>query len=99
MLAFTCPEHGEFDYLHDLGDGDIAALNCPDCGTSSSKVTSYAVRGRIKMGEATQGKVEPTPNGFVSTEALADGMPGTVWRRKKNERRRDARVAEIKANI
>ena len=105
MLNFTCPTHGQFEVLTDKRDGPPEFQPCPDvdkfealeCSIMSPVVTAYAVRGRMKLGEVTQGKNDqPLPPHIMSTEALADGMPLAEWKEKNRKRDHSAAMDEIK---
>lgn len=87
MLEFTCPEHGEFEELTDRRDGKALLRKCY-CGADSPVVSSYAVMGKMKLGEVVQGKrhTNDLPPHVMRTEELADGMPHDEWRVKETKR-------------
>jgi hypothetical protein len=99
-LDFDCPEHGAFESLWDKRDGDPISEPCPDCGAASPKVTAYAVRGRMKLGEVTQGKNDTAlPPHIMSTEALADGMPMAEWKAGRKKERIERRHTWAKKQV
>ena len=99
MLDFTCPEHGDFESLCDKREGPPVAVLC-ECGASSPKVTAYAVRGRMKLGEVSQGKNDtPLPPHIMSTEALGDGMPMSEWKEGRKKKRISERRAWVKKQV
>lgn len=94
LADFRCPEHGVFE---DLGARDVDAVPCPQCGASSPWSPSPVV-GRIKLGEVQQGKFEPPPSpGALDTRALADGMPYSEWKAKRDKFRRDQKITEVRS--
>ena len=100
MLDFTCPSHGQFETLTDRRDGKALSLPCPECGEPSPVVDSYAVTGRMKLGEVSQGRnTDPPPPNVLDTRELGDGMPLDEWRAKRKKKRRDERRAWVKKQV
>lgn len=90
MLSFTCPEHGEFESLTDKREGPAVSELCA-CGEPSPVVSSYAVHGRLKLGEVSQGKrhTADIPPWVMNTESLGDGEPTEDWKKRETKRLRD----------
>jgi hypothetical protein len=108
MLDFTCPTHGEFEVMADKREDNVRHQPCPSvdpdgkstCERMSPVVDSYAVRGRLKLGEVSRGKNDqPLPPHILSTEALADGMPMSEWKGIQKKKRIEERWADNRASI
>ena len=106
MLDFVCPQHGRFESMIDRREGRPDAVACESiytpeglCGQLSPVVTSYAVVGRMKLGEASQGKNHESdrPPHIMDTRDLGEGMPMEEWQAKNKIKDRDRRHAENKA--
>lgn len=93
LADFRCEEHGVFEAIADSG---ADATSCPECGASSPWSPS-PVRGRVKLGEVSQGKFEPPPSpGALDTRALADGMPYTEWKAKREKQHKERYRRSVK---
>jgi hypothetical protein len=95
LLDFRCDDGHDFERL--VYRSEIETTMC-DCGSATRRLIS-AVVGRVRRGEVTRGANDPTPPGFASTEALADGMSVSEWRAQNRKRRRRQRMDRIKAAI
>lgn len=64
---------------------------CPACGVPSDRVIS-APKTHIKNFEVQKGKKQDKPHPFAQdTEALADGMSFSAWRKQRKKIWEDAR--------
>jgi len=115
MLDFVCPKHGRFEVLWDKRDGEPLCAECPVvvdadtfssnpagvfCLHSSPPATAYAVSGKVRLAEVSQGKNDqPLPPHILSTRELADGMSRAEWDAKNRKASRDRRHAEIKREL
>ena len=113
MYDFECPTHGKFEELCDKNDGENLFADCPDlhfpdpvnrpgsaleCNRDSPRVECYAVIGRMKLGEVTQGRnfESDRPAHILDTRALGDGMPKEEWDAKQDKIDTERRHKDVK---
>jgi hypothetical protein len=111
VAEYVCPQHGRFSATVDRdANGDPPATQactvlCEDdnfpyedpeeCGFESEWVISAPI-GRVKRGEASQGKYEPPPHaGYMDTRALGEGQSLDEWRADRAKVRQEQRIREI----
>lgn len=97
LVEYECPHCGRFEYLEQYEPHD--ERDCTTCGTLSPFVISAAAI-KPSYASATQGKgSSERPPGFVSTEALADGMKQSEYRAKLAERRKEKIRAHVRSKL
>ena len=108
MYDFECPTHGKFEELCDKNDGENRFSTCPVpnpktefvtlCSIVSPRVECYAVIGRMKLGEVTQGRnfESDRPAHILDTRALGDGMPKEEWDAKQDKIDNERRHKDVK---
>lgn len=90
---FECPVHGRFEAT---APHDTDAIACIICGVASPWVIS-APHGSVNQFEVVRGGVAKAENpGWLSTRALAEGMPIGEWKAKREKFYAEKRHAEAK---
>lgn len=97
MLDYACPSGHRFESLERRADAPDSKP-CP-CGDTATRAIS-AVVGRVKLGEATQGKNPAKyPDFVMDTRPLADGMPLKEWKRERRLKALKERVMADRAKL
>lgn len=98
MVEYYC-EHCEcrFESLETRGEVPPEARHT-ECGNMAEFVIS-APKKKTKYAEVSRGKSDPRPPHVMSTQAIADGVSTSDWRKQRSKERRDKRYSQIRANI
>lgn len=80
LLEYQCTCGARLESLESRSAPSRSLLH-PSCGGRAERCIS-AVRGRVKLGEVTQGKSDPPPPWVRSTAAIGDGQSISAWRQE-----------------
>lgn len=95
LAEYECTDHGRFEVIEDHEAQDTRP--CPECGNASAWCFP-APSIKPNYASVTQGKRE-RPAGFLSTEAIADGMSTSEYKAKLGERRKERIRAHVRSKI
>lgn len=70
-------------------------VDCGECGAAAQRLPPCPKMGTVWGYAAHRGRNEEPPPGSFSTEALADGMPLSAWKKQRREKRRQESVREL----
>lgn len=97
VAEYYCPHHERFEVLESVEAQD--ERDCPECGTPSPYCIS-APSIKPNYASVTQGKGSTErPPGFVSTEAIADGMKTSDYREALAKQRKDRVRAHVRGKL
>ena len=91
LVEYECAHCGVFEFLEERAALD--ERDCPTCTAPSHWVMSAPKIKPNYASTTTTGKTQK-PEGYLSTEAIADGMSVTAFKAERDKRRKE-RIRKI----
>ena len=95
---YLCPAHGYFELLEDRAD--VGDKPCPECGGPSEFCMSAPKVKTVWCQAVSTAKSDgPRSQYAMDTRPLAEGMPYSEWKAKRQKMWRDHDLKKLKEKI
>jgi hypothetical protein len=98
VAEYWCPHHERFEVIEEHEPRD--SRPCPTCEAESLYcISAPAIKGSYASTTTTGTSTSERPPGFLSTSAIADGMPTSEYKAALSTRRKERIRAHVRSKI